>query len=150
MAPKVVGVLSLAILGFPLGSRETKSHSDVGPMDNHKIYYKGEGGGFPQVWAMVSFVCSSCPWLVLARKVLQLCTKHLVLVCAGPSEQLKPINSSQSHLRTSTCPSALQSATRQGVCPDSLFFRCFLFGFSFESFKELGVRHLCKQEHKFP
>jgi hypothetical protein len=26
------------------------------PMVNHRKYYKGEGGGFPQVQAMVSFV----------------------------------------------------------------------------------------------
>jgi hypothetical protein len=28
----------------------------VGPMAKHKEYYKGEGGGFPQVWAVVSIV----------------------------------------------------------------------------------------------
>jgi hypothetical protein len=39
-----------------LGSPETKWHLDVGPMAKHKEYYKGEGGGFPQIWAMVSFV----------------------------------------------------------------------------------------------
>jgi hypothetical protein len=26
------------------------------PMVNHKKYYKGEGDGFPQVWAVVSFM----------------------------------------------------------------------------------------------
>jgi hypothetical protein len=45
-----------------------------------EIYYKGEGGGFSQVRAVVSLVCSCCPWLVLAPKVLQLCTNHLALV----------------------------------------------------------------------
>jgi hypothetical protein len=25
-------------------------------MARHKIYYKGESGGFPQVWVVVSFV----------------------------------------------------------------------------------------------
>jgi len=25
-------------------------------MERHKVYYKGEGGGFPQVWAVVSLV----------------------------------------------------------------------------------------------
>jgi len=29
------------------GSLETKSHSDVGAAERHKIYYMGEGGGFP-------------------------------------------------------------------------------------------------------
>ncbi len=28
----------------------------VGPVASHKIYYKREGGGFPQIWAMVTLV----------------------------------------------------------------------------------------------
>jgi hypothetical protein len=47
-----------------------KSHLDVGSVERCKIYYKREGGGFPQVWAMVSLVCPCCPWLVLAPKML--------------------------------------------------------------------------------
>jgi hypothetical protein len=66
--PKVARVLTL-----------TNSHLDVSPVERCKVYYKGEGG-FPQVHAMVSFVSPSCPWLVLAPKVLQLHTNHLVLV----------------------------------------------------------------------
>jgi hypothetical protein len=82
---KVVGLQSrrnstLAILGLSLGSPETKSHLDVGLVERHIIYYKGEGGGFPQVRAMVSLVSSNYLWLVLAPKVLQLGTNHLVLV----------------------------------------------------------------------
>ncbi len=34
----------------------TKSHLDVAPMESYRVYYKGEGGGFPQVRAMVSLV----------------------------------------------------------------------------------------------
>jgi hypothetical protein len=49
-----------------------------------RVYYKGEGVGFPQVWAVVSLVCLCCPWFVLAPKVLQLCTNHLVLVLCRP------------------------------------------------------------------
>jgi hypothetical protein len=41
-----------------------KSHLDVGFVASHRVYYKGEGGGFPQVWAVVSLVCPCCPWLV--------------------------------------------------------------------------------------
>jgi hypothetical protein len=44
------------ILGLPLGSPETKSHLDVGPVESCKVYYKGEGSGFPQVRALVSLV----------------------------------------------------------------------------------------------
>jgi hypothetical protein len=45
-----------------------------------EVYYKGESGGFPQIQAVLNLVCSSCPWLILAPKVLQLCTNHFVLV----------------------------------------------------------------------
>jgi len=57
--PKVVGVSTLAISRLPFGSLRTKSHLDVGLMNRHRVYYKREGGGFPQVWAMVSFVSPS-------------------------------------------------------------------------------------------
>jgi hypothetical protein len=62
------------------GSPRTKCHLDVALVERHRVYYKGEGGGFPQVWAVVSLVNPNCPWLVLAPKMLQLCTNHLVLV----------------------------------------------------------------------
>jgi len=77
---KVARILTWVISGLLLGSPETKSHLDVGPMERCRVYYKGEGGGFPQVWALVNLVCPCCPWLVLAPKVLQLCTNHLVWV----------------------------------------------------------------------
>jgi hypothetical protein len=103
--------------------------------------YKGEGGGFPQVRAVVSLVCPCCPWLVLAPKVLQLRTNHLVWVLCRPvwvSEAcqffLVPSRSSSTPLYPSKCYE-LRSV------PDSSFFHCFLFGLTFESFKELGVRH---------
>jgi hypothetical protein len=65
-------------LGVPLGSLGKKCHLDVGLMERHKVYYKGEGGGL--VRAVVSLVNLSCMWLILAPKVLQLCTNHFVLV----------------------------------------------------------------------
>jgi hypothetical protein len=82
-APKVARVPTLAILGLSLGSPKIKCHLDVGLVKKHKVYYKGEDGGFPQVQVvmnLVSLVSPSCPWLVLAPKVLQLCTNRLVLV----------------------------------------------------------------------
>ncbi len=54
--PKFVGIPTLAISGFPLGSPGTKNHLDVGLVKRHRVYYKGEGGGFPQVWAVVNLV----------------------------------------------------------------------------------------------
>ncbi len=50
---KVVGVPILRISGLSFG---TKCHLDVSPVARHKIYYKGESGGFPQVQAVVSLV----------------------------------------------------------------------------------------------
>jgi hypothetical protein len=82
--PKVTGVSTLAISGLPNGSLGTKCHLDVGLVERHRVYYKGEGGGFPQVQAMVSLVSLSCPWLVLAPKVFQLCINHLVFSLCKP------------------------------------------------------------------
>jgi hypothetical protein len=81
---KVAGLPTLTVLGLPLGSPGTKSHLDVGPMERHRVYYKGEGGGFPQVWATVSLMCPCCPWFVLAPRMLQLCTNHFVWVVCRP------------------------------------------------------------------
>jgi hypothetical protein len=56
-APKVTRVPTVGILRVP----GQKYHLDVGLMERHKAYYKGEGGGFPQVRAMVSLVSPSLP-----------------------------------------------------------------------------------------
>jgi hypothetical protein len=59
--PKIAGVPTLGISGF--GSPKTKCHLNVGLVERHRVYYKGEGGGFPQVWVQV------CLWFVLVPKV---------------------------------------------------------------------------------
>jgi len=66
--PKVVRVPTLAISGLPLGSPRTKSHLDVGLVDRHIVYYKGEGGGFPEVWAVVNLLSPSLPVAHLSTK----------------------------------------------------------------------------------
>jgi hypothetical protein len=43
------------------GNLGTKCHLDVGLMERHKVYYKREGGGFPQVRVVVNFVSPSLP-----------------------------------------------------------------------------------------
>jgi hypothetical protein len=63
-----VGVPTLGILKLPFESLGTKYHLGVGPVTMHIVYYKGEGGGFPQVWAVVSLVNSCLP-------VVHPCTK---------------------------------------------------------------------------
>jgi hypothetical protein len=55
-------------LRFQLGNPRTKWHLGAGPMVRHREYYEGEGGGFPQVWAMVSLVS-------LCLLVVRPCTK---------------------------------------------------------------------------
>jgi hypothetical protein len=141
-ALKVARVLVVAISGFPHGSLETKSHLDVAPMENCIVYYKGEGGGFPQVWAVVSLVCSGCPWLVLAPKVFQLCTSHLVLVLCRSVWVNKACHFFLVPSRSSSMPLypsiMLQARERAPTpCPSAVF----SLGFTFESRRELGVRH---------
>jgi len=58
------------------------------------VVYSPRPDGFPQVRAVVSFVCPCCPWLVLAPKVLQLCTNHFVWVVCRPVWVSKLVNSS--------------------------------------------------------
>jgi hypothetical protein len=53
-APKITRVPTLGS-----ESPETKCHLDVGPMAMHKIYYKREGVGFPQVQAVMNLVSPS-------------------------------------------------------------------------------------------
>ncbi len=60
-AYKVARVLVVKILGFPLGNPGTKCHLDVGLVERHKLYNKGEGGGFPQVRVVVSLVNPNLP-----------------------------------------------------------------------------------------
>jgi len=46
---KVPRVQTGTVLGLFLGSPGTKSHPDVGAAEKGKVYYMGEGGGFPRV-----------------------------------------------------------------------------------------------------
>jgi len=45
--PKVAGVPFGAISGLSLGSPGKNSHLDVAFVESCRVYYKGEGGGFP-------------------------------------------------------------------------------------------------------
>jgi hypothetical protein len=124
-----------------IGVPGQNDHLDVVPVEWRKVYYKGEGGGFPQVWAVMSLVCPGCPWLVLAPKVLQLCTNHLVLVlCRSVWVNkachifLVPSRSSSTPLYPSIVLRARERAPTP--CP----FAVFSLGLTFESRKELGVR----------
>jgi hypothetical protein len=50
-----MGVPVMGISKPPLESPGTKWHLGVGHVAMHRVYYKGEGGGFPQVWVIVIF-----------------------------------------------------------------------------------------------
>jgi hypothetical protein len=128
--------------GTPTWESWDKKPFGLGPVERCRVYYKGEGGGFPQVWAVVSLVCPCCSWFVLAPKVLQLCTNHLVLVLCRSvrvSEDcqlfLVPSRSSSTPLYPSKVLRARERA------PIFYSFVVFSLGFTFEAFKELGVRH---------
>ncbi len=57
----MAGVQTETVSRLPLGSPRIKSHSDVGAAERRKEYYMGEGGEFPQVQAVVSFVSPKSP-----------------------------------------------------------------------------------------
>jgi hypothetical protein len=68
MGPKVAKVPTLGISGLSFRSLGTKCHLDVGLVERYKVYYKGEGGGFPQVRAVVSLVNPSLHVVCLSTK----------------------------------------------------------------------------------
>jgi hypothetical protein len=59
--PKVPGVQNGTVSGLLLGSLGKKCHSDVASAESCRKYYKGEGGGFPQVRTVVSQVSPRLP-----------------------------------------------------------------------------------------
>jgi hypothetical protein len=126
-----------------LGVPEQKIHLDVSLVDKHKVYYKGESGGFPQVRAVVSLVCLCCPWFVLAPKVFQLCTNHFVWVLCRPVWMSKachiflvPSRSSNTPLYPSKC-CELGSGSKFQLLP-----HCRILGPSSGSTRNLGARQL--------
>jgi hypothetical protein len=56
---KIIRILTLAILGPPFRSLGTKCHLDLSLVERHRVYYKGEGGGFLQVQAVVNLTSPS-------------------------------------------------------------------------------------------
>ncbi len=61
---KVVGVLVVGISGLPFGNPGTKNHLDVVPVERHRVYYKGKGGGFPKSgprWVLCVWVTRGSP-----------------------------------------------------------------------------------------
>jgi hypothetical protein len=122
--PKIARIPTLATPNFR--SPETKCHLDVGLVERHKVYYKGEGGGFPQVWAVVSLVSLSCPWFVLAPKVLQLCTNHFVLVLCRSVWVVEACQFSLVPSQSSNTPPTLPKCCEPGSVPRLLILPLFV------------------------
>jgi hypothetical protein len=70
MRLKVARVPIVGISELPLGSPKIESHLDVAPVESCRVYYMGEGSGFPRIQAVVSLVSPESPIVVLALKVL--------------------------------------------------------------------------------
>ncbi len=58
---KILKVQTETVSGLLLGSPGTKGHSDVGAAERRRVYYMGEGGGFPRVRAMVNQMSLELP-----------------------------------------------------------------------------------------
>jgi hypothetical protein len=61
MGPQSHGSPKSGNFGTPIWESQTKCHLDVGLVQRHKVYYKGEGGGFLQVQAVVNLLSPSLP-----------------------------------------------------------------------------------------
>jgi hypothetical protein len=136
-ASKVAGVPTMGIW-----ESQDKKPFGCDPMESYRIYYNGEGGGFPQVRAMVSLVCLSCMWLVLAPKVFQLCTNHPMLVLYRFVWITKAFQFFLFPSRSSSTPfypSKVMWTREHASTPYSSV--VFSLGFTFESCKELGADH---------
>jgi len=91
---KVARVPTGVISGLPLGSPRRKSHLDVPFVESCRVYYKGEGGGFPK----------SGLWWVLCVRVARGSSSHqgcsnyalttLCGLCVGLCEWVRLVNSS--------------------------------------------------------
>jgi len=56
---KVPGLQPGIVSGFQLGSLGKKNHLDITSAESYRVYYMGEGAGFPRVRAVMSLVCQS-------------------------------------------------------------------------------------------
>jgi hypothetical protein len=78
-----------------LGDFGTKNHLDEGLAERWRVYYMGEGGGFPWVWPWWVLWVRSRSWFVLTPKVLQHCAYQLVgWFCVGSCEWIIAYHSS--------------------------------------------------------
>jgi hypothetical protein len=72
MGPQSCGNPKFENFGTPIWESWEICHLDAGPMASHRIYYKGENDGFPQVRAVMSLVSSSLPMAYPRTKSVQM------------------------------------------------------------------------------
>jgi hypothetical protein len=78
-SPKPPGLQPGTVSGLLLGSPRKKSHLDVASAERCRVYYMGEGGGFPRVRAVVSFVCQSAHGLSQHPRVSRMRTNRFMV-----------------------------------------------------------------------
>ncbi len=140
------GIPNLDDFGTPKWESRDKSHSDTTLARRCKVYYVGEGGGFPRVWAMVILWVRGHSWLVLTPKVLQPCANQLVCwFCAGLLDWvnclslfLVPFRSSRTPLYPSN-PSKVLRVREHALNPNLSVVSIFKFSLSLP--RGLGPRH---------
>ncbi len=123
-------VLIVKIAGLPTWESWKRHHLDVTFMVCHKKYYKGEGGGFPQVWGMMSFLN---PCMPTASSMHQKCCNYaLTNLLFDLCRSLRMIDllviHPSPHPESLACPSYPQNALNQGPYCNSFFLHCFHFG----------------------
>jgi hypothetical protein len=107
-----------------------KRHFVIAPMVNHRKYYKGEVGGFPQslghgescesMYDCGSSVHQKCSNYAIIGSFFDLC----ILIWIIDPLVIHP----SPHPRVPTHPSYLRSVTSEITYPNLFIFRCFHFG----------------------
>jgi hypothetical protein len=114
------------------------------PWRSAKNTIKGRRWWLPQVRAVVSLMNPNCPWLILAPKVIQLCTNHLVLVLCRSMWVVEACQIFLVPSQSSNTPLYPSQVLRAKECaPPPCSSVIFCLELTFESLKELGARHIC-------
>jgi hypothetical protein len=140
---KVATIPILGISGLALGSPETKWHLGAGLMAKHKVYYKGEGSGFPPspgrgescefVFACGSFMHQKGSSYALANLLFGLCKSVWVI------ELL--VNLPSPHPGAPTCPFTPKVLRAKERAPSHSPSVVLTFRFAMSPSRSLGVHH---------
>jgi hypothetical protein len=145
-ASKITGIPILRILRFSPWNLRTEWYLGADPMAKHKIYYKGEVGGFPQVRAMVSLVSLCLPMACPCTKVLKLYINQLVIlfVQVRVSNWLF-ITLRNPHSKAPTHPSTPKVLQAKEHASTFYFFIIFTLDSHLSPSRSLGARHMVSE-----